>query len=96
MGCGPSTGKNKAGSQPKQKHKAYKGQGYAVGGGENDNADQRELRAQAAEKRLQQNNQKGFNKASYAEMERKKKLQEEMEKDRLAKGDGANMKWNMK
>ena len=77
-----------------KKNKPFAGQGYAVGGGGGDERDQRELRAEAAQKRLQDNNQKGFNKASYAEMERKKKALEEMEKDQQKNG-GANMKWNM-
>ena len=52
------------------------------------------MRAEAAEKRLQESNQKGFSKASYAEVERKKKLMDEMDKDRAQKGDNYNMRWN--
>mmetsp|Transcript_29537 Transcript_29537/g.33858 ORF Transcript_29537/g.33858 Transcript_29537/m.33858 type:complete len:92 (-) Transcript_29537:47-322(-) len=87
--------KSTGGKQPVHKrNRPFAGQGVAVGGGDFDSADQRALRAEAAQKRLQENNQKGFNKASYAEMERKKKLTEQMEKDRADQGERYNMKWN--
>mmetsp|Transcript_29539 Transcript_29539/g.33862 ORF Transcript_29539/g.33862 Transcript_29539/m.33862 type:complete len:94 (-) Transcript_29539:47-328(-) len=89
--------KSTDGKQPVGKSKSNKpfaGQGVTVGGGDFDSMDQRALRAEAAQKRLQENSQKGFNKASYAEMERKKKLTEQMEKDRADQGERYNMKWN--
>ena len=77
--------------------KPFVGQGYAVGGNDENDEDQRRLRAEAAEKRLQDNNHKGTNKQTYQEMERKKKLLDDMERDKQLNGaNGGAMKWNMK
>ena len=73
-----------------KKSRPFKGQGVAVGGGGANDANERELRAAAAEKRLKENQSKGFNKASLAEAERKQKLYEQMDKE---KGGKYNMRW---
>ncbi|CAD8144106.1 unnamed protein product [Paramecium pentaurelia] len=74
-----------------------KGKGIQIGGGDEQfqNANQNELIAQAAEKRLQNQERRGMNHAAQIEYEfKKKKLEEAEQYEKERRGENYNLRWN--
>ncbi|CAD8047674.1 unnamed protein product [Paramecium primaurelia] len=100
MGC--TCGSKEQVNDPYQKKSnkgqtKMKGKGIQIGGDQDQtqNANQNDLIAQAAEKRLQNQEKRGMNHAAQIEYEFKKKKLEEAEKyEKERRGENYNLRWS--